>query len=118
MTGPQDGRGDDREPEPGAKRGPGYALFVAQSTYRQRRMIDAAGLLPLLGAILFAMPLLWMGAEPGATEAEAAAQGAATSHVMIYLFAAWAGLVALSALVTRGLSTGPEPARDPPARER
>lgn len=77
----------------------GYALFVAQGTYRQRRMKDAAGLLPVLGGILFAMPLLWMGSGEGG------GPGVRTSQVMIYLFAVWGGLAILSALVTRSLRT-------------
>lgn len=73
------------------------AEFVARDTYRRRRMIDAAGLLPLLGAFLFLLPLLWVGALGGAPR---------TSHVMLYLFAVWALLVLLSALVSRGLGAG------------
>ncbi len=79
------------------------AEFVARGTYRRRRMIDAAGLLPVLGALLFALPLLWLGAGGGAPR---------TSHVMLYLFAVWALLVVLSALVTRGLGTSGDAAPD------
>ncbi|WP_255013101.1 hypothetical protein [Roseovarius sp. M141] len=75
----------------------GRAEFVARGTYRRRRMIDAAGLLPVFGALLFALPLLWLGAGGAAPR---------TSHVLLYLFAVWAILVALSALVTRSLGTG------------
>lgn len=79
-------------------------LFVAREAYRRRRMIDAAGLLPILGALLFVLPLLWVGAGGGAPR---------TSHVMLYLFAVWGGLVVLSALVTRSLGAGSaEPAED------
>lgn len=101
------------QPPVDGKPGAGYALFVAHGTYRQRRMIDAAGLLPVLGALLFAMPLLWMGAGSGPEPAAPAR----TSHVMIYLFAVWAGLVILSAFITRGLKTGgavPEDDDTPP----
>ncbi|WP_238987534.1 hypothetical protein [Roseovarius dicentrarchi] len=71
------------------------AEFVARGTYRRRRLIDAAGLLPILGALLFLVPLLWVGAQEGAAPR--------TSHVLLYLFAVWALLVVLSALVSRGL---------------
>ncbi len=77
------------------------AEFVARDTYRRRRMIDAAGLLPVLGALLFLVPLLWIGAQVG--EPGGAPR---TSHVMLYLFAVWAILVVLSALVSRGLGAG------------
>ena len=77
----------------------GRALFVARGAYRRRRMINAVCLLPILGALLFALPLLWIGADGGAPR---------TSHVMLYLFAVWALLVLFSALVTRSLGTGGE----------
>ncbi|WP_324753626.1 hypothetical protein [Roseovarius sp. Pro17] len=77
-------------------------MFVARSTYRHRRMIDAAALLPILGALLFVLPLLWLGAGGAAPR---------TSHVMIYIFAVWAVLVILSAAITRNLRAVPE-ARD------
>ncbi|HEY9038117.1 MAG TPA: hypothetical protein VIN05_04150 [Roseovarius sp.] len=86
MTGARPG------PPPGKR-----AEFVARAAYRRRRMIDAAGLLPILGALLFALPLLWTGALGAAPR---------TSHVLLYLFAVWALLVILSALVTRGLGAG------------
>ena len=72
-------------------------VFLARATYRQRRMRDAAALLPILGALLFALPLLWIGQNGG---------GARTSYVMIYVFTVWAGLVILSAAITRILGIG------------
>ncbi|MFD0858946.1 hypothetical protein [Roseovarius aquimarinus] len=84
----------------GETSGAGYAVFVARGTYRQRRMIDAAGLLPVLGAILFALPLLWLGADGTAPR---------TSHVMIYLFVVWGALAFLSARITRGLRSDDDP---------
>ncbi|MEB8388686.1 hypothetical protein OO012_15775 [Rhodobacteraceae bacterium KMM 6894] len=76
-------------------------MFVGRSTYRRRRMADAAVLLPILGALLMIMPLLWVG---NATEG---AGGARTSGVMIYLFLVWGGLSVLSALVARYLNPDP-----------
>lgn len=95
----------------------GYALFVARSTYRQRRMIDAAGLLPILGALLFALPLLWLG--DGTPEGQGGqGAGARTSHVMIYVFVVWGGLTILSAVITRGLhSVAGAGDGDPPKHE-
>ncbi|WP_245964084.1 hypothetical protein [Roseovarius spongiae] len=52
-------------------------------------MADAAGLLPLIGAVLLMIPLLWQGG--GVTK---------TSHVMFYVFGIWALLAVLSALVS------------------
>lgn len=76
------------------------AAAHARTTYRRHRLIDAAGLLPALGALFFVLPLLWVGAGGGAPR---------TSYVMLYLFAVWALLVALSALVTWRLGPGTEP---------
>ncbi|GAA0309112.1 hypothetical protein [Rhodovulum strictum] len=63
-------------------------LFLAREGYRRRRLADMARLLPLLGLALFLVPVL--DAEDGLTAA-----------MLIYLFAVWGGLIALSALVAR-----------------
>lgn len=70
------------------------SLFLERQSYRRRRVKDAARLLPLLGAALFAIPLLW----PGPDDA-----GAVTpvrmSDAILYIFAVWAMLIAVSALI-------------------
>jgi hypothetical protein len=38
------------------ERGP---VFLARRTYRQRRLADAARMLPLAAGVLMALPLLW-----------------------------------------------------------
>lgn len=55
-------------------------------------MIDAVRLLPILGILLFLVPLLWSsdGQEP-----------AATARGLVYLFAIWAGLIVAAATLTR-----------------
>lgn len=67
-------------------------LFVERRTYRRRRMVDAARMMPLLGVGLFFLPLFWK-AEDGSP--------ASTVWVMVYLFAIWAGLAILSGVVAR-----------------
>lgn len=69
--------------------------FVNRRAYRKRRAADAARLLPVLGAALIALPLLWRGdgADAGSTAA-----------AMLYLFLVWAGLAALAAILSRWLS--------------
>ena len=57
-------------------------------------MADAAGLLPILGVALLAIPLLWKG-QAGAP--------ARTTDVMLYIFGVWALLAGLSAMVSRDL---------------
>ncbi|MEO0371856.1 MAG: hypothetical protein AAF231_10400 [Pseudomonadota bacterium] len=70
-------------------------LFVQQRTYRRRRMADAARMLPVLGGILFMIPLLWVDAA-----------SMSTATVMVYLFVVWAALAAIAGLLSRRL--GPE----------
>ena len=75
-------------------------VFVEKRTYRQRRMADAARLLPILGGGLFMLPLLWKGNPEEA--------GTRTVSVMLYLFLAWFFLAGASAIISRRLSHGAE----------
>ncbi|MGD9919378.1 MAG: hypothetical protein AB7U46_15300 [Paenirhodobacter sp.] len=70
-------------------------LFLARRSYRRRRMMDAARLLPVLGAILFLLPGLWHPAETPAPD---------TGRGGLYLFAIWCGLVAAGFALARGLA--------------
>ncbi|MBC7133683.1 MAG: hypothetical protein H5U16_11325 [Roseovarius sp.] len=72
------------------ERGP---LFLARRSYRRRRLADAARVLPILGAILFCLPLVWKGT--------AAAGG--TVQAMIYVFGLWTVLILASAILSRHL---------------
>ncbi|MGE4327506.1 MAG: hypothetical protein AB7E21_15600 [Pseudodonghicola sp.] len=88
------------------------SVFLERQSYRRRRLMDAARLLPVLGALLFAVPLIWPRAgQPGAVK---------SSDAVIYIFTVWAALI-LGNLwfgrLTRGWSgAGPgDPAG--PARE-
>ncbi len=88
------------DPEPGADPGllrqrPAPPLFLARQTYRRRRIADAARLLPVMGVVLFWLPLLGAGAE---AQARRAASGG------VYLFTVWAGLIVAAALLARPLS--------------
>lgn len=76
--------------------------FLERRVYRRRRLRDAARLLPILGAVLFALPVMWTG-PAGASDASTARGG-------VYVFAAWAALIVAAALLSRGLGrdgTGP-----------
>lgn len=66
-------------------------IFLERQTYRRRRLADAARLLPLLGALLMGLPLLWFRPEGEAMR---------TTHVMMYIFGCWAVLALLSAIVS------------------
>lgn len=68
-------------------------VFLARSSYRQRRLRDAARVLPLVGVVAFLIPLLWLrraGAEP-----------AATSSVLLYLFGCWLLLIVATFVLSR-----------------
>ena len=56
--------------------------------------MDIARLLPILGALLFAVPLMWPNPDPyPAPDTHA---GMPTSVAIIYIFVVWAGLIAVS----------------------
>jgi len=65
-------------------------IFLQRAGYRQRRIRDAAKLLPFLGMILWAIPLAWV-------------HGDATTDVgtagLIYVFVVWVVLIALTAFL-------------------
>lgn len=78
-------------------------VFLERRLYRKRRMADAARLLPILGIVLFGVPMLWLprpGAGDGAGDATAL-----TSLVIAYIFGIWVLLVALSALLSASLAS-------------
>lgn len=70
-------------------------VFLARETYRERRTMDAARLLPVFGVMVLFLPLFWSVEGP---EAQNIAQG------KIYLFSAWMLLIVLAALLSRRLA--------------
>ncbi len=70
-------------------------LFLARRGYRLRRMMDAARVLPALGAFLFLMPLLWGGGTTGGG--------------ILFVFGIWAGLIAVAAVLAGPLAGAPDP---------
>jgi len=65
-------------------------IFLQRASYRQRRVRDAARLLPFLGVILWGIPLTWI--HGGGVE------DAGTSG-LIYVFTVWVVLIILTALL-------------------
>ncbi|MFC7704031.1 hypothetical protein ACFQXB_07485 [Plastorhodobacter daqingensis] len=88
---------------------PRRPLYLARQSYRRRRMMDAARLLPVLGAVLMLMPLLWMPSG-GALD---------TARTKFYLFALWLLLIIVAALLSHPLirSEDDEPDARPPGDE-
>jgi hypothetical protein len=65
-------------------------IFLARQGYRQRRATDAARFLPVVGAFLLLVPLLWTGGS--------------TRSGVIYIFAIWFLLILVAGLLSRWLS--------------
>ena len=77
---------------------PPAPVFLARTGYRLRRLMDAARVLPLAGAFLFLLPLLW--------------GGGATRRAVLFVFAVWLGLIVVAAMLSRPLGrvdARPEP---------
>ena len=73
--------------------------------YRQRRLRDALRLLPILGAVLWLVPLLWSRGDGGQSNAAA----------LIYIFGVWVLVVGLGAVFAAKLD--PEADANPGSRE-
>lgn len=82
---------------------PSRPLFLARQGYRRRRVMDAARALPVLGAFLFLIPLVWTG-EAG--------NGAATRVGIVYLFGIWACLIGAAGWLSRFLDSREDEAGD------
>ena len=70
------------------------ALFVERKTYRRRRLLDIARLLPLLGALLFLVPLMWPNPDP--YPAPDTRGGMPMSEAITYMFVVWTLLILAS----------------------
>ncbi|MBL4627922.1 MAG: hypothetical protein JKY00_07780 [Roseicyclus sp.] len=81
-------------------------LFLERRTYRQSRLRDAARLLPILGVILIFGPIFIRDDGGGAPT---------LAGELVYYFAIWLGLIALSALMSRAMigAASPDPKPDP-----
>jgi hypothetical protein len=93
-------------------RGP---LFVERQSYRRRRLMDGARILPVLGFVLVLLPVLWtQGGRMG------------TAGQALYLFALWVALILAAWALSRPLgregmrhlAKPPEAPPAPPAQDR
>jgi len=71
---------------------PREPLFLARQNYRRRRLADAARLVPVLGALLFMIPIL---ATSGG--------GASTARGGMYVFLVWLALIGVAGFLSRRL---------------
>ena len=72
------------------------ALFLARSLYRKRRLSDAAKLLPIFGAVLLLLPLLWVH--------QSAPERSSTATNWLYLFIVWSFLILAAACLAKSLN--------------
>lgn len=70
-------------------------IFLHRANYRQRRVRDAAKLLPFVGAVLWALPLSWTQDTP---------EGKVGSEGVLYIFAVWVVLIVLAAFLARRIA--------------
>jgi len=70
-------------------------VFLPEGRYRQKRVRDAAQLLPLLGVALLLVPLLWTPSD--------AEGGVGNAAALLYVFGVWAGLIAGAFSLVRAL---------------
>lgn len=69
-------------------------IFVERQTYRRRRLVDAARALPVLGVLLWLLPLLW--AVPDTPPR--------ASTGLIYVFVIWCGLPLMAGVLIRAMN--------------
>jgi hypothetical protein len=70
-------------------------VFLPPAGYRQKRVRDAAHLVPLLGVSLLLVPLLWIPSdEPG---------GVGNAAALLYVLGVWTGLIVAAFVLGRAL---------------
>lgn len=81
-------------------------LFHERRTYRRKRVMDAARFLPLVGLLLWLIPLLWPQTGPDQVSSSAA---------ILYIFGAWGFLMVVAGLLSLGLRQSAERGADDPS---
>lgn len=99
MTSPD----DEQQPTPTRP-----SVFLERQSYRRRRLADAARLLPFLGAVMLALPLLWPDDSGGSG-------GVPLSSAIFYIFACWGVLILIAVIF--GIAARRLSARDGSAPE-
>lgn len=62
---------------------PSHPALAERRAYQRRRLVDAARGVPLIGALLWWIPLLWAIPQ----------EAPSGSKALIYIFAVWSGLI-------------------------
>ncbi len=87
-------------------RPPKVPIFLQRANYRQRRVRDAAKLVPFVGVVLWMLPLSW---------AQDLAGGRIGSGGVIYIFAVWVLLIMMAAFLANRIraDTSQDSPKDP-----
>ena len=80
----------NKAPERGA---PTQPIFLEPHSYRRRRLMDAGRFLPVLGVILWMIPLLW------ATGNSPSVRPVTMSSAILYIFLVWVGLISVACVI-------------------
>ena len=70
---------------------PHTPLFLERQSYRGRRLIDFVRILPVVGAFLWSIPLLWPTGEGSSVS---------ISEAILYVFGVWFFMVIGSAMIS------------------
>ena len=74
---------------------PRGTVFLERDSYRRRRIMDAARILPVAGFVLILLPVLWSFDTGARIAAEA-----------VYMFVLWCALIVVAAVLSRPLRAG------------
>ena len=76
---------------------PSAPVFLERRSYRQRRMMDAIRLLPLVGLLLWLVPTLWAATDGDGVEP------VRMSQAIVYVFGVWVCLILCAGTLWRYL---------------
>lgn len=85
-------------------------LFLERRSYRQRRLMDAARLLPVLAALLWLVPLLWPQSG-GQAQVDSGAP-VTTSSAILYIFGVWTLLAIIAFVLSLTMDNKPDAPSD------
>ena len=80
---------------------PGSPVFLEPQSYRRRRLMDGARILPAFGVLLWMVPLLW---PTGNSDVD---NPVSMSSAMLYIFAVWGGLICITVGIWIKTRAGP-----------
>lgn len=83
-------------------------VFLERRSYRRRRMMDAVRILPVVGVLLWMLPLFW----PTDSDGPVSADTMAMSDAVIYVFVVWLLLIAAGTALWWVLRRGPDAGED------